>query len=89
MSWPSRSFGPGNVPFGSRSLGHWQPRRPGGVTPLLLPDDLPVFVDTPIMALERVILGGGGRRLKLRLRPAVLASLEQVTVADIRRPAPA
>lgn len=62
---------------------------PGGVTPLLLPDDLPVFVDTPIMALERVILGGGGRRLKLRLRPAVLASLEQVTVAEISRTAPA
>lgn len=62
---------------------------PGGVTPLLLPDDVPVFVDTPIMALDRVILGGGGRRLKLRLRPAALASLDQVTVADISRPAPA
>ena len=29
-----------------------------GVTPLALPDDLPVFVDAPIMALDRVILGG-------------------------------
>lgn len=62
---------------------------PGGVTPLLLPGDLPVFVDAPVMALDRVILGGGGRRLKLRLRPAALEALDQVTVADISRPAPA
>jgi prolyl-tRNA editing enzyme YbaK/EbsC (Cys-tRNA(Pro) deacylase) len=62
---------------------------PGGVTPLLLPDDVPVFVDTPIMALDRVILGGGGRRLKLRLRPTALASFDQVTVAPISRPLPA
>jgi prolyl-tRNA editing enzyme YbaK/EbsC (Cys-tRNA(Pro) deacylase) len=62
---------------------------PGGVTPLALPDDLPVFVDAPIMALDRVILGGGGRRLKLRLRPTALEALAQVTVADISRPAPA
>ena len=59
---------------------------PGGVTPLALPDDVPVFVDAPIMALDRVILGGGGRRLKLRLQPAALAALRQVTVADISRP---
>lgn len=59
---------------------------PGGVTPLALPDDVPVFVDAPIMALDRVILGGGGRRLKLRLRPAALAALRQVTVAEISRP---
>lgn len=61
---------------------------PGGVTPLALPDDLPVFVDAPIMALDRVILGGGGRRLKLRLRPAAVGALAQVRVADISRPAP-
>lgn len=60
-----------------------------GVTPLALPDDLPVFVDAPIMALDRVILGGGGRRLKLRLRPAALEALARVTVADIGRPVPA
>lgn len=59
------------------------------MTPLALPDDLPVFVDAPIMALDRVILGGGGRRLKLRLRPAALEALARVTVADIGRPVPA
>jgi prolyl-tRNA editing enzyme YbaK/EbsC (Cys-tRNA(Pro) deacylase) len=61
---------------------------PGGVTPVALPTDLPVVVDTPIMALGRVILGGGGRRLKLRLRPSALLALDQVTVADIGRPVP-
>lgn len=61
---------------------------PGGITPIGLPEDLPVFVDTPIMALERVIVGGGGRGLKLRLRPAALRNLSTVTVADIGRDLP-
>ena len=58
---------------------------PGGITPIGLPDDVRVFVDTPIMALERVIVGGGGRRLKLRIRPAALGQLPTLTVADIGR----
>lgn len=62
---------------------------PGGITPFALPADLPVFVDTPIMALERVIVGGGSRRMKLRLRPAALGALDAVTVADIGRDPPA
>lgn len=60
---------------------------PGGVTPLALPDDLPVFIDAPVMALDRVILGGGGRRLKLRLRPTALEALPHARVAEIGRPA--
>jgi prolyl-tRNA editing enzyme YbaK/EbsC (Cys-tRNA(Pro) deacylase) len=61
---------------------------PGGITPIALPDDLPVFVDEPVMALDRVIVGGGSRRLKLRLRPAALTAIASVTVADIGRPVP-
>jgi prolyl-tRNA editing enzyme YbaK/EbsC (Cys-tRNA(Pro) deacylase) len=59
---------------------------PGGVTPLALPADLHVYVDAPIMDLDRVILGGGGRRLKLVLDPRTLTALPQLTVADISRP---
>ncbi|MCH8818431.1 MAG: hypothetical protein IIC92_11960, partial [Chloroflexi bacterium] len=33
----------------------------GGVTPFCLPDDLPVYVDSRIMSLDYVILGGGSR----------------------------
>lgn len=58
---------------------------PGGVTPIGLPDELPVFVDTPIMHLERVIVGGGGRELKLRLSPAALRAVDSLTVAEIGR----
>jgi len=58
---------------------------PGGITPIGLPAHLPVFVDTPIMSLGRVILGGGGRGLKLRLSPKALLDLDQVQVADISR----
>lgn len=58
---------------------------PGGVTPIALPDDVPVFVDEPIMQLDRVIVGGGGRELKLRLSPAALRALGTLTVAEIGR----
>lgn len=58
---------------------------PGGITPVGLPAELPVFIDAPIMALDRVIIGGGSRRLKLRLQPTALHALEQVTVAEIGR----
>ena len=58
---------------------------PGGVTPFGLPGHLPLFVDEPIMRLERVIVGGGGRGLKLRLDPAALRVLPTLRVADIGR----
>lgn len=58
---------------------------PGGVTPFGLPTTLPLFVDTPIMSLDRVIVGGGGRGLKLRLKAGALHSLSNVRVAEIGR----
>jgi prolyl-tRNA editing enzyme YbaK/EbsC (Cys-tRNA(Pro) deacylase) len=61
---------------------------PGGITPVGLPEDVPVFVDAPIMALDRVIIGGGSRRLKLRLQPKSLEVLAHVAVADISREPP-
>ncbi|HSK98546.1 MAG TPA: YbaK/EbsC family protein [Euzebyales bacterium] len=61
---------------------------PGGVTPFGLPEDLPVFVDAPIMDLERVIVGGGGRGLKLRLQPDARRALATVRVAEIGRDRP-
>jgi prolyl-tRNA editing enzyme YbaK/EbsC (Cys-tRNA(Pro) deacylase) len=61
---------------------------PGGVTPFALPSDLAVFVDEAIMALERVIVGGGGRGLKLRVASGALARLPNVRVAAISRSRP-
>ena len=55
---------------------------PGGVTPFGLPDELPIYVDAPVMDLDEIILGGGGRSTKILVSPAVLAKLPAMTVVD-------
>jgi prolyl-tRNA editing enzyme YbaK/EbsC (Cys-tRNA(Pro) deacylase) len=52
----------------------------GGVTPFGLPADLPLYVDEGVMALEWVILGGGGRSSKLRIAPADLRRVPNLQV---------
>jgi prolyl-tRNA editing enzyme YbaK/EbsC (Cys-tRNA(Pro) deacylase) len=47
----------------------------GGVTPFALPQGLPLYVDHRIADLDWIILGGGGRRTKIKIAPAALASL--------------
>ena len=44
----------------------------GGVTIFALPDQLPIYVDRPLMDLEYLWVGGGSRSSKLKLRPAEL-----------------
>ena len=41
----------------------------GGVTPLALPDNLPVWIDSEVIDREYVILGGGNRISKLKVYP--------------------
>ena len=43
----------------------------GGVTPFSLPEGMPLYVDSRIMELDWVILGGGGRDRKLKISPEV------------------
>lgn len=52
----------------------------GGVTPLALPVDLPVWVDERVMACQEVILGGGSRACKIRTSPEVFRRLAHVEV---------
>ncbi len=52
----------------------------GGVTPLALPEALPVWVDDRVMARPSIILGGGSRSLKIRVSPAVFDRLAQAEV---------
>jgi prolyl-tRNA editing enzyme YbaK/EbsC (Cys-tRNA(Pro) deacylase) len=47
----------------------------GGVTPFGLPEELPLYVDSRVMAQASVVIGGGSRSLKIRLAPAGLLRL--------------
>jgi prolyl-tRNA editing enzyme YbaK/EbsC (Cys-tRNA(Pro) deacylase) len=43
----------------------------GGVTPLCLPPDLPLWIDAEIMKRPYIILGGGNRESKIRVLPDI------------------
>ena len=44
----------------------------GGVTPFGLPGHVPLYIDAHVMEREWVIVGGGSRSMKLRIRPDAL-----------------
>jgi len=52
----------------------------GGITPIGLPADWPIFVDEAVASTARVVIGSGVRRSKLTLPGAALASLPGATV---------
>ncbi|NLG21581.1 MAG: hypothetical protein GX555_09175 [Actinomycetales bacterium] len=54
----------------------------GGITPVGLPADWPVLVDARVVASERVVIGSGLRRSKLRLPGALVADLPGVQVVE-------
>lgn len=54
----------------------------GGVTVAGLPDDLPVWVDADVAAVDQVVVGAGTRSAKIRLPGAALADLPNVEVVD-------
>lgn len=54
----------------------------GGVTPLALPANLPVWVDARLMKAEFVILGAGVREAKIRVVPEIFRSLSNVEVVE-------
>jgi prolyl-tRNA editing enzyme YbaK/EbsC (Cys-tRNA(Pro) deacylase) len=58
----------------------------GGVTPFGLPEGLPLWVDARVAALDRLVVGGGSRRLKLWVRPASLLAVGGEVVEDLARP---
>jgi len=47
----------------------------GGVTPLALPPELPVWVDARVMEPDWVVLGGGSRSSKIKVGPQVFERL--------------
>ena len=52
----------------------------GGVTPLALPEDLPIWIDDAVMRCEHVVLGGGNRDCKIKLDPQALLQQSCVEV---------
>ncbi|MGI9648110.1 MAG: YbaK/EbsC family protein, partial [Acidimicrobiia bacterium] len=54
----------------------------GGVTPFALPDGLPLWIDTAVMAHEWVILGGGSRSIKIKADPHILEALPGAEVVE-------
>jgi prolyl-tRNA editing enzyme YbaK/EbsC (Cys-tRNA(Pro) deacylase) len=60
----------------------------GGITPIGLPPDWPVFVDAAVAEADRVVIGSGIRGSKLTLPGATLASLPgAVVLPGLGRPA--
>lgn len=47
----------------------------GGVTPIGLPDDLPIWVDARVMERQSIILGGGDRYAKIVTTPKIFKHL--------------
>ena len=43
----------------------------GGVTPLTLPNNLPLWIDSKVMLRDLIILGGGNRSSKIKISPAI------------------
>jgi len=59
----------------------------GGVTPYGLPADLPLWIDSRIMDVDDVIVGGGSRDRKLLVPPTSLAALPSAdVVVDLAKP---
>ena len=52
----------------------------GGVTVLALPAELPIYVDSGLMNLDYIILGGGSRSMKIKLSPKNFASIPNAEV---------
>lgn len=54
----------------------------GGVTVFGLPAEMPIWVDSRVMARKRIVLGGGSRSCKVLAAPAILSALPNVEVVD-------
>ena len=54
----------------------------GGVTPMGLPPELPIYADEKLLSLEYLILGSGSRSSKLKMPPAELSKLPGLPLMD-------
>jgi prolyl-tRNA editing enzyme YbaK/EbsC (Cys-tRNA(Pro) deacylase) len=61
--------------------------RIGGVTPFGLPEGLAIYADARIAELDRIIVGGGSRAIKLIVTPSVLEAAGVTFVTDLAKEA--
>jgi prolyl-tRNA editing enzyme YbaK/EbsC (Cys-tRNA(Pro) deacylase) len=54
----------------------------GGVTPICLPEDLPLWIDQRVMAARYIILGGGDRSSKIKVSPRVFDRVPSVAIIE-------
>ncbi len=54
----------------------------GGVTPICLPEDLPLWIDLRVMEARYIILGGGNRSSKIKISPRIFEHVPSSTVVD-------
>ncbi len=54
----------------------------GGVTPFALPPDLPIWVDSRVVARQRLLFGGGSRSCKVVGPPELLSQQPQVEIVQ-------
>ncbi len=54
----------------------------GGVTPVGLPDDLPIWIDNLVMEAPKVIIGAGSRNAKIYLAPENLLKFPNTHVVE-------
>ena len=60
----------------------------GGVTPLALPAELPIWIDAAVMERDYVVLGGGNRHSKIKADSQILLRQANVeVVATLANPA--
>ena len=55
----------------------------GGVTPFSLPAGVPLYIDDRIPPLDWIILGGGGRSLKIKASPGIFGKLGAEVVSGL------
>ena len=58
----------------------------GGVTPFSLPQEIKLYVDSRIMRLNWLILGGGGRDKKIKISPEVFHKIGAEIIENLALP---
>ena len=54
----------------------------GGVTPFSVPDEIPQYIDSRIVDLDAVIVGGGNRSTKILVNPEVFQRMPHASIIE-------